>query len=66
MSNDSGLQRKGLLFSLQDNAILEIFYIIEEEHDVRVEVEEMTPVSLGSVERVMSYVQRKQSPAGLL
>jgi len=46
---------------LDSTGILELIYYIEDEYEVKVEDEEMIPENLGSVERVVSYVQRKQS-----
>lgn len=48
---------------LDSTGILELIYFIEDEYEVKVEDEEMIPENLGSVERVVSYVQRKQSAA---
>ena len=46
---------------LDSTGILEVIYFIEDEYDVKVEDEEMIPENLGSVDRVVSFVQRKQS-----
>jgi len=48
---------------LDSTGILELIYFIEDEYEVKVEDKEMVPENLGSVERVVSYVQRKQSAA---
>lgn len=46
---------------LDSTGIMELIYFIEDEFEVKVEDKEMIPENLGSVERVVSFVQRKQS-----
>ncbi len=46
---------------LDSTGIMELIYFIEDEFGVKVEDKEMLPDNLGSVERVVSFVQRKQS-----
>jgi len=46
---------------LDSTGILELIYFIEDEYDVKVDDMEMIPENLGSVERVVAFVQRKQS-----
>lgn len=46
---------------LDSTGIMELIYFIEDEFEVKVEDKEMIPENLGSVERVASFVQRKQS-----
>lgn len=45
---------------LDSTGIMELIYFIEDEFEVKVEDKEMIPENLGSVERVVSFVQRKQ------
>jgi acyl carrier protein len=48
---------------LDSTGILELIYFIEDEYELKVEDKEMVPENLGSVERVVSFIQRKQSAA---
>ena len=56
-SSDSFLE-KGILDS---TGILEVIYFIEDEYGIKVEDDEMVPENLDSVERLVVYVEHKQS-----
>ncbi len=57
VNNDSFLE-KGILDS---TGILEMIYFIEDEYGIKVEDEEMVPENLDSVDKITTYIQRKQA-----
>ena len=62
--DDSALSNNDLFLDigiLDSTGIMELIYFIEDEFEVKVEDKEMIPENLGSVERVVSFVQGKQS-----
>ena len=58
LNSDDSFLEKGILDS---TGILEVIYFIEDEFDVKVEDEEMIPENLDSVNRIVAYIQKKQS-----
>jgi len=58
LANSESFLEKGILDS---TGILEVIYFIEDEYGVKVEDEEMIPENLDSVERLVAFVQRKQT-----
>ena len=58
LSNDDSFLDKGILDS---TGILEIINLIEDDFNVNVEDNEMIPDNLDSVNKIVSYVERKQA-----
>ena len=58
LSNSDSFLEKGILDS---TGILEVIYFIEDEYEIKVADEEMSPENLDSVERLVAYIGRKQA-----
>jgi acyl carrier protein len=49
---------------IDSTGILELIFLIEEEFSVKVENEDMIPDNLDSVNKIISFVERKQHEQG--
>jgi acyl carrier protein len=57
LDDDESLLDKGVLDS---TAILELLQFLEEEHGINVELEELLPENLDSVNRIVEFARRKK------
>jgi acyl carrier protein len=58
LDSDDSFLEKGILDS---TGILEVIYFLEDEFGIKVEDDEMIPENLDSVNRIVSYVNKKKS-----
>lgn len=57
LKDDDSFMERGIIDS---TGILEVIFLIEEEFSVKVENEDMVPDNLDSVNKIVSFVERKQ------
>lgn len=57
LADDDSLLEKGIIDS---TSVLELVSFIEENHNFRVEDEELVPENLDSVNRIVDYINRKR------
>ena len=57
LKDDDSFMDQGIIDS---TGILEVIFLIEEEFSVKVENEDMIPDNLDSVNKIVSFVERKQ------
>lgn len=58
LNDDDSFMEKSIIDS---TGILEVIFLLEEEFSVKVENEDMIPDNLDSVNKIVSFVERKQS-----
>lgn len=61
LNDEDSFMGQGIIDS---TAILELIFLIEEDFAVKVENEDMTPDNLDSVNKIVSFVERKQREQG--
>ena len=61
LNDEDSFMDQGIIDS---TAILELIYLIEEDFAVEVENEDMIPDNLDSVNKIVSFVERKQRKQG--
>ena len=57
LNNEGSFMDQGIIDS---TAILELIFFMEEEFSVKVEAEEMIPDNLDSINKIVSFINRKQ------
>lgn len=57
LKDDDSFMEQGIIDS---TGILEVIFLLEEEFSVKVENEDMIPDNLDSVNKIVSFVERKQ------
>ena len=57
LNNEDSFMDQGIIDS---TAILELIFFMEEEFSVKVEAEEMIPDNLDSINKIVSFINRKQ------
>ena len=57
LNNEDSFMDKGIIDS---TGILELIFFMEEEFSIKVEAEEMIPDNLDSVNKIVSFVNKKQ------
>lgn len=58
LKNDDSFLDQGILDS---TGILEIIFFIEDEFKIKIKDEEMVPDNLDSVEKIVAFIQRKET-----